>query len=61
MVDVERESIVVKFIVTNVKCGSLEKSNNIVDRLQIRDVQASNTVLSTLKACVLFTKLRHVF
>ena len=44
MVDVERGS-------TNVKCGSLEKAHNIFDCLQIRDVQAWNTLFSTLKAC----------
>ena len=51
MVDVERESILVKFTVMNVKCGSLEKAHNVFDRLQIRDVQARNTLFSTLKAC----------
>ena len=51
MVDVERESILVAFTFTNVKCGFLEKADNVLDRLQIQDVHAWNTLFSTLKAC----------
>ena len=47
MADVERGSILVDFIVSNVKRGSVGKVNNIVDRVQIQDVQAWNTKLST--------------
>ena len=44
MVDGERGSIVVDFTVTNVGSGSLEKPNNIVDRLQIRHVQVEEVL-----------------
>ena len=51
MVDGERESIVIDFTSTNVESGSREKPKNVVDRLQIEDVHAWNTRLSTLKSC----------
>ena len=40
MVDVERGSILVEFIVTNVQCDSLENAHNVFDRLLIRDAHA---------------------
>ena len=51
MVDVERGCILLEFTLTKLKCGSLEKTHNVFDRLPILDVQAWNTLFSTLKAC----------
>ena len=44
MVDGERGSIVVDFTTMNVESGSLEKSKNVVDRLQIQDVQVEEVL-----------------
>ena len=51
MIDVERGSILFVFTDVHMKCGCLEEAQNVFDRLQNRDVEAWNTLFSTLEAC----------
>ena len=51
MVDVERGSILFKFTDMYVKCSCLEEAHNVFGHLQNQDIEACNTLFSTLNVC----------